>query len=203
MIAKIRTAYLCCFSKARDDKTQWERYGGNGDGVCLGLRVIDEPGPDGKEVFSNLYEVVYSEQELRHWFSDWLTKFCTSVNRYLILGQTIRLGLSTLRGIAAVASITTKTPAWSSEQEVRHVAMDRKEPGLMPSVRISADGREIRYLPVSLRTDGKLIALAEIIVGSKQDFDQIREQFEALLASKDYVKGSIEYPEITFTSVSS
>jgi hypothetical protein len=49
-----------------------------------------------KDVFSRSFEVVYSEQELRDWFTDWLKKFCVDVNRYAISSQTLRLGLSTL-----------------------------------------------------------------------------------------------------------
>jgi hypothetical protein len=41
---------------------------------------------------------------------------------------------------------------------------------ITPRVRTSTDGRQIRYLPVSLRADGKLIALDEIIVGADQDW---------------------------------
>ncbi len=200
MIANVRTAYLCCFSIARDDKTQWEQYGGNGEGICLGLRIINESQPESRKVFSRLNKVVYYEASLRKWFSDILGKTCSALHGYPLSDQNLRFALATLRGLAAFASIMTKTSDWSSEQEVRHVTMDRLEPGVQPSVRISAEGKKIRYLPITLRAHGRLIALDEIIVGAKQDFEEVRKQFEAMLTSKGYVLGSIEYPRITASS---
>jgi DUF2971 family protein len=197
MIAKVRTAYLCCFSVARDDENQWRRYGQIGKGVCLGLRVINEAAPQAREVFSRLFEVIYSEDALRQWFSDTLGKICSALNRFPPSDQNVKFSLATVRGIAAFASITTKTSDWSSEQEVRHVTMDNLEPGVKPSVRIGADGKEVRYLPISLRAEGKLIALDEIIVGAEQNLDEVRTRFAMTLKSKGYVEGSIEYPRFT------
>ncbi|HEV2491536.1 MAG TPA: DUF2971 domain-containing protein [Terriglobia bacterium] len=202
VIAKVRTAYLSCFSIARDDANQWQRYGGSGQGICLGVRVINEREPQNRKLFSRLLPVIYSDESLRKWFSDWLGKLCSALTGYPPSDQNVTFALATLRGVAAFASITTKTSDWSSEQEVRHVTMDRLEPGVKPNVRIPADRKEIRYLPVSLRSVGKLIALDEIIIGAKQDFDEVRKQFEAVLVSKGYVEGSIEYPRITVSSVS-
>jgi hypothetical protein len=50
-IARIRTAYLSCFSIARDDPSQWLRYGGGGKGICLGIKVINEREPLSRELF--------------------------------------------------------------------------------------------------------------------------------------------------------
>jgi len=200
MIAKIRTAYLCCFSIARDDENQWRRYAGDGKGVCLGLRVINEPGPESRETFSRLFEVTYSEEALRQWFSETLERICSALNRYPITAQNVRAALASISGVAAFASLTTKTADWSAEQEVRHVTIDKSERGVKPSVRTGTDRKEIRYLPVSLRADGKLIALDEIIIGTAQDFDDLRTQFEMLLRAKGYIEGSIEYPRITLSS---
>jgi hypothetical protein len=202
MIARVRTAYLSCFSIARDDEKQWQRYGDEGCGVCLGLKVINEPAPLSRELFSRLFQVVYSEDSLREWFFDTFGRVCAALAAYPPSDQNARFTLATLRGLAAFASITTKTFEWRSEQEVRHVTMDRLEPGVTPFVRISADGKEVRYLPVSLRAKGKLIAFDEIIIGGKRDFGESRKQFEDLLASKGYVLGSIEYPRFVVSSVS-
>lgn len=197
MIAKIRTAYLCCFSVARDDAQQWQRYGFDGKGVCLGLRIINESGPESKETFSRLLEVTYSEDALRQWFSETLEEICSALSRYAITPQNVRAALASVSGVASFASLTTKTPNWSPEQEFRHVTMDKSEPGVKPCVRTGADGNAIRYLPVPMRADGKLIALDEIIIGAAQKFEHARSQFEKLLKAKGYVEGSIEYPRIT------
>jgi hypothetical protein len=196
-IATIRTAYLCCFSAERDDQNQWADYGANGAGVCLGLRVINEPPPRFQNVFSRIYKVIYSEDELRKWFSETLEKTCALLNRSIVTNNNIRLGLSTIQGFAAYASLITKTANWAREKELRHVTMDRFEPGVTPSVRKGPEGKDIRYLPVSLRANGKLIAFDEIIIGGQRNFEESRNQFETELRSKGYVKGSIEYPRIT------
>jgi hypothetical protein len=201
-IAKIRTAYLACFSIARDDENQWRRYGGNGKGICLGVRVINEPGPESAQVFSRLFEVLYSERTMQTWFSDALGRTCLALAKYPSTTHNIRCTLASINGLAAFASITTKTPEWRSEQEVRHVTMDRFEAGISPNVRSLTDGRQIRYLPVSLRAEGKLIALDEIIIGADQELEEVRKQFEAVLIAKGYVEGSIEYPRFTVSSVS-
>jgi hypothetical protein len=110
-----------------------------------------------------LFQVVYTEDALREWFSEALGKTCSALSKYPPTNKNVKLALASLRGLAAFASLTTKTPEWSSEQEVRHVTMDRLEPGVRPNVRVSADDKEIRYLPVSLRTEGKLIALDDAV----------------------------------------
>jgi DUF2971 family protein len=196
-IARIRTAYLSCFSIARDDENQWKRYGDDGKGVCLGLRLIKEAGPNSRELFSRLFQVIYSEDSLRKWLPDSFEKICSALTPSPVSTQNIKFALTALRGIAALACITTKTSDWNSEQEVRHVTMDRFDPGVKPNVRISANGKEIRYLPVSLRTNGKLIALDEIIVGANQNFEQTREQLEAALASRGYTQECTEYPKVS------
>ena len=201
VIAKVRTAYLSCFSIARDDLKQWKRYGENGEGVCLGVRVINEPEPQSKELFSRLIEVLYSEEELRNWFSDWVGKMCAAIREYPATKNNVDAALAQLRGVAAFGSIRTKTSDWSSEQEVRHVTLDKLEPGVKPNVRISNEGKTVRYLPVSLRADDKLIALDEIIVGSKQNLDEVQKQFEEVLVTRGYKLESIEYPKFTLSSV--
>ena len=68
-------------------------------------------------------------------------------------------------------------------------------------MRTLATGKVIRYLPVSVRADGKLIALDEIIIGANQNSEETREQLKALLAAKGYEVGSVEYPRITVSSI--
>jgi len=140
---------------------------------------------------------MYSEEDLRKWLSDTLKKTCQLLNRCPITTKNVRLGLSTVQGFAAYASLITKTSDWSRERELRHVTMDRFEPGVTPSLRKGLGGQEIRYLPVTLRAYGKLIALDEIIIGGQRNFEETQKEFEAVLESKGYVQGSIEYPRIT------
>jgi hypothetical protein len=201
MIAQMRTVYLSCFSIARDDESQWREYGDNGHGLCLGIRVLEEPPPKNTEVVSVTLEVDYSETSLRAWLADTFGNICSALARVQPSNSNCEEGLSALYRIAAYASIRAKREKWKSEQEVRHVTLSRHKTGVEPRERTSATGKVIRYLPVSVRDDGKLIALDEIIIGANQNTEEAREQLEALLASKGYTVGSVEYPRITVSSI--
>jgi hypothetical protein len=64
-----------------------------------------------------------------------------------------------------------------------------------------ANGKIIRFLPISVRADGKRIAFSEIIVGSNRNAQETREQLTSLLATKGYKVGDIEYPEIIASAI--
>src|SRR5205807_3935970 len=51
-VNKLKTIYLACFTLARDDQEQWRRYADNGRGLCLGLRILNEPVPTPKNTGS-------------------------------------------------------------------------------------------------------------------------------------------------------
>jgi hypothetical protein len=48
----------------------------------------------------------------------------------------------------------------------------------------------------SLRACGQRIALAEILVGPDQDFEQAAEHLTAILSENGYQVGEMEYPKI-------
>lgn len=196
MISEVGTVYLSCFSVARDDENQWPRYGDNGAGICLGLRVLEEPGPRLADRVSVMLEVDYSETSLRRSLRDAFEQICAALARAEISRNTCKEGLNALYRIAAYAAIKAKHDKWKDEQEVRHATLAPNGRGIVPSQRISA-GKVIRYLPVSVRDGDKLIALDEIIIGANQNTGETRRKFEALLDDKGYVQGSVEYPQIT------
>jgi Protein of unknown function (DUF2971) len=195
-----RTIYLSCFSVARDDTSQWREYGDRGNGICLGIRILEEPPPKNPDVVSTLVEVEYSEASLREWLVQTFEQICATLSRSQFTPNNCEEGLSAFYRIAAFASIRAKHEEWKRELEVRHVTVARRETSISPCERISAAGKVIRYLPVSPRVVGKLIAFAEIIVGPNQDMARVQRQFETVLASKGYVPGSLEYPKFTFSS---
>jgi hypothetical protein len=202
MMAQMRTTYLSCFSLARDDENQWRVYGDGGRGICLGIRVLEEPPPKSRQIISIRTEVEYSESALREWLAAEFEKICLVLARFQPSCNNCEAGVSALHRIAAFASIRAKRENFRSEQEVRHITFSRRKSGVVPKERLSAAGKVVRYLPVSLRADGKLIALDEIIIGANQDAAEAREQLENLLAAKGYTVGSIEYPRITVSSTS-
>jgi Protein of unknown function (DUF2971) len=202
MVTDLGIVYLGCFSTARDDESQWRNYGENGSGVCLGVRVIEERGPVLSDRVSITLEVNYSETTLRQWLRETFRTICSALARAQSIRKNHEEGLNALYRIAAYASIKAKQEKWKSEQEVRLATFAPNQSRIAPSERKSSDGKIIRYLPVSVRADGKLIALDEIIIGSNQeDTERVREEFETLLAAKGYTAGSAEYPRITVSGV--
>jgi hypothetical protein len=202
-ISQKRTIYLSCFSIPRDDPHEWKEYGDCGRGICLGIRVLEEPGPKSSDVVSTLVEVEYSERALREWLAESFEQICSVLARGVSSRHNEEEGLSAFYRIAAFGSIRAKHAEWKREQEVRHVTFARREANIQPGERISAAGKVIRYLPISLRADGKLIALDEIIIGPNCVVDDSRAQLEVLLAEKGYIAGSVEYPRITASNVPS
>jgi len=194
-ITKMVTVCLACFSVAKDDKDQWTKYGDNGNGICLGVRVIDEPPP--QESHSRLVIVDYSEASWRKTLREEFAKVCSVLSRPGVLPSPLnfRLGVSALNRMAAFASISAKRPQWACEQEVRHVTLvphgshiqlKEREPG----------GQRKRYLPRTVRADGKRIAFSEITIGPNRRVEETRGQLVQLLADAGYIHGDLEYPQI-------
>ena len=97
-VTRMISVCLACFSVARDDEQQWRKYGDEGRGVCLGIRLLNEPGVE--EPPSALVKVDYSESS---WRSD-LSKNFGSVYALLARAEASRrnyeLALSALHQIA-------------------------------------------------------------------------------------------------------
>jgi hypothetical protein len=201
-LAEIGIVYLACFSTQRDDPNQWREYGDRCSGVCLGIRILDEPGPKLVDRVSVMLEVDYSEPSLHKWLQSSFVNICAALAQARDIRHNHEEGLSALYRISAYASIKAKHDKWKNEREVRLATLVPTESDIVPRERTSATGKVIRYLPVSVRAGEKLIALDEIIIGSGQDADRARQEFETILASKGYTPGDVEYPRITVSSVS-
>ncbi|MCZ6514309.1 MAG: hypothetical protein O6850_00415, partial [Acidobacteria bacterium] len=198
-VTRLIIVCLACFSAARDDKEQWKWSGDDGRGICLGIPLLDEPSPMNHP--AELIKVDYSESSWRDNLRKSFGKASSILSRAEDSPRSCELGLSAIYRIAAFASIRAKQAEWAAEQEFRHVTLVRKNAGIQLKERESA-GSTIRYLPVSLRAQGKRIALDEIIIGSNRNAEDTREQLKRLLADKGYkVADSIEYPVITVSSI--
>jgi hypothetical protein len=173
-------------------------YGDNGRGVCLGIRVLNEPGP--KDLPWVLVKVDYSETS---WRSD-LTKNFSAVCSLLARAKASRgnyeLGLSALHRIAAFASIGAKRAVWAVEREFRWVTLVRQNSEIQLKER-DADGKVKRFLPVAVRAEGKRIAFSEIIIGPNRNAGESREQLKSFLAEQGYKITDTEYPEITLSGI--
>jgi Protein of unknown function (DUF2971) len=206
-IAKSTTACLVCFSLSRDDEEQWRKYGDNGRGICLGVPVLDEPGPQDQP--SALLKVDYSEESCRQTVRAEFAKICDSLSYVENLPKNVQSGfvqwgLSALNRQAAFVSMSAKHVGWAVEQEYRLVTLVSRNAKAQLKQRQSADGiKAVDYLPVMVRASGRRIALAEILIGPNRDPESTREELETLLAEKGYDSGSAEFPTVACSEVPS
>jgi hypothetical protein len=195
-VASLLTVCLACFSASRDDAEQWKRYGDNGKGLMLGIRVVNEPAPT--DYTAATIKVDYDEKSWRGTIAKSFRDICKILSRGALPSQrNIELALNALHRIAAHASIQAKKPEWAVEQEYRRVVLLRDPSKLQK--RLSATGQEIQYLPTLVREDGKRILLEEITLGPNQDPQDALEKLEKLLTECGYVPGTPEYPKITIS----
>jgi hypothetical protein len=196
-VGSLLTVCLACFSASRDDAEQWKRYGDNGKGLSLGIRVVNEPAPT--DYTAATVKVDYDEKSWRDTITKSFHEVCKILSRGRALPsqKNLELALNALHRIAAHASIQAKKPEWAVEQEYRRVVLLRDPSKLQK--RLSATGEEIQYLPTLVREDGKRIFLKEITVGPSQDAKDAREKLEKLLTECGYVPGALEYPKITIS----
>jgi hypothetical protein len=198
-VTRLITVCIACFSVARDDEAQWRKYGDDGRGVCLGIRVLDEPGPEGSS--AALVKVDYSESSWRSGLAKHFSAVCSLLDRAEPTRRNFELGLSALHRLAAFASIGAKRAEWAVEQEFREVTLVPKKSQIRLLERQGADGEVKRYLPVQVRADGKRIAFSEIIIGSNRNTEESREQLKGFLAKQGYKIADLEYPEITVSAI--
>jgi hypothetical protein len=190
-VTKVVPVYLACFSAARDDKEQWRKYADNGQGVCLGIRLLPEPPPERAGLGCALVQVDYGEESWRRKITENFASVCSLLSGAIASRKNIELGLSALYRIAAFASISAKHPEWSGEQEYRMVALVHK--GAVVEPQIAPSGK--RYVALFMRQSGRLLALAEVIVGSNQEADSAVGQVRQFLTDAGYGPDLPEYPQ--------
>jgi hypothetical protein len=197
-LADFLTVYLACFSVARDHPGQWQKYGDSGRGVCLGVRVINEPAPELVGEGTKLIRVDYSEASWRETVDSGFRSILTTlIVRNSRGDEKIRaVALAGLYRIAAFTSIAAKGENWASEQEYRRVTLVHPKSGIRPIKR--SDGKE--YLSLPVRANGKRIALKEILIGPAVNEEHGIVQAKTLLNEVGYRTQDFEYPEHIFPS---
>jgi hypothetical protein len=134
-VTRVMPIYLACFSILRDDSEQWRRYGDNGRGVCLGLRVLNEPKSQGPDLGDALIKVDYSEASWRENVRAHMGQVCSFLSYRNASPAGKKLALLALYRIAAFTSIMAKQPAWEVEQEFRLVTSVHPDSGVQPKER--------------------------------------------------------------------
>ena len=159
------SAYAACFSKFRDDASQWERYGHGGQGVCIAFHEDMMEKMTGGAV--SLQEVYYQVDMGEHRLVDDLYRQFTTGDFTENLPK-----LQTLMIEAWIQSAAFKHPSFASEKESRLVVSPfiSNEFAVEPKYHVS-DGRIKKYYPLNLnrmcsRLNMHLSDLvAEIIIG--------------------------------------
>ena len=199
-VTELRTVYLSCFSVARDDSEQWRKYADSGRCGCLGVRILNEPGPKEEDRASAIVKVDYSEASWRANLAKNFSSICAAMQRAADTNKNLELGLSAFYRIAAFASIQAKQEKWEVEQEYRHTTITFQKANVQPCERISR-GKTIKFLPVAVRANSQRIALAEIMIGPNQNVDEARQRLNRLLGDCGYEIGQMEYPEVTASKI--
>ena len=159
------SAYAACFSKFRDDASQWERYGHLGQGVCIAFHEDMMEKMTGGAV--SLQEVYYQEDMGEHRLvNDFVYQFSTGE-----FAENLPK-LQTLMIEAWIQSAAFKHPSFASEKESRLVVSPfiSNEFAVEPKYHVS-DGRIKKYYPLNLNRMCSRLNLhlsdlvAEIIIG--------------------------------------
>ncbi|HEX3821211.1 MAG TPA: hypothetical protein VHW45_12815 [Candidatus Sulfotelmatobacter sp.] len=197
-VTRVISICLACFSESRDDPSQWDNYGDGGRGLCLGIKVVNEPPP--LDPPTALIKVDYSESSWRTELKKSFGDMCAVLSRARASRHNLELGLNAFLRQAAFMSISAKQARWAGEREFRRVTLVTRKSGITLSERVTPDGVK-RYLPVSVRTEGKLIALAEVIVGPNRNFEESRQEMQKYLGEIGYQLTAVEYPEFVRSAV--
>ena len=138
------SAYAACFSEARDDAAQWERYANRGKGVCICFRreVLEKLTGDA----ITLRKVTYQSDMGDHPLVDRLFEI---MQRKINLSNALELK----RIVAEVCrnSAAYKHPSFASESEIRLVVMpfDMQSIQIKPHYHVKRE-RIKKYYPLDL-----------------------------------------------------
>ena len=139
------SAYAACFSKYRDDASQWERYGHFGNGVCIAFHEKLIQKMIGGAI--SLQEVYYQEDMHEHQLVDEFYQLLKKSDHF----SEILLPLQALMKEAWVQSAAFKHPSFANEKEVRLVVSPfvLNEFAIEPKYHVSAN-RIKKYYPLDL-----------------------------------------------------
>lgn len=160
------SAYAACFSKYRDDASQWERYGHLGQGVCIAFHEDLMQKMIGGAI--SLQEVFYQEDMHEHHLVEEFYQLITGTENF----SEDMPELQSLMTDAWIQSAAFKHPSFASEKESRLVVSPfiSNEFAVEPKYHVSMD-RIKKYYPLNLnRMCSKLNMhlsdlVGEIIIG--------------------------------------
>jgi hypothetical protein len=127
---------VACFGTSADNLVMWQRYGGDGVGVCIEIDVPDD-------ILGNqLHRVEYAAMKRLH------------------LDQLFQAALGgSDKGVVYSVSLLSKTLGWAAEQEVRFISRQQ-------NISVHISGSTISRLIVGPGLDGEAIGRVQELVAS-------------------------------------
>jgi hypothetical protein len=206
-LANLFTIYLDCFSVARDKAVQWQRYADSGKGVCIGLRLLPDEhfGGESATVARALLEVNYRPTSVVPALADEYRQICGRFERLVSTHrhrkqEAMRWAWNAMYRRAALESARTKAPDWAEEEEWRHIVIAGSDSDLAV-VRTERAGKFHEKVLMPMRPAGRILALAEVIIGPNQDFEASRDRAHGVLALAGYRSRDAEMPTISKSQV--
>lgn len=157
------SAYAACFSRYKDDASQWERYGRSGSGVCIGFDEENLKKLMGRSL--SLQQVFYEADVANH-------EVVKELYRVASMDEYDEAKVREIMDLAWVHSAAFKHPSFASENEVRMVVSPfiADEFAVSPQYNI-AHNRIKKYYPLDLKESCKRNGIRisdlvkEIIIG--------------------------------------
>ena len=185
-LKKEYSAFAACFSFHRNDAAQWERYGNQGRGVCIGfqgdlLQKMAE-GP------LSLQTVFYQNDLTGHPMAETFYRYIKGKTEL----SSEEPGIKKLMRDAWICSVSFKHPSFSSEREMRLVVspFEKDNFGIKPCYHITKE-RIKKYYPLNLNAMCQKIGVSfedlftEIIIGP--------ESTQSISILQDYLRDNHLY----------
>ena len=146
MIEKCRNEIgLSCFANSNDNPVMWERYGGGGNGVCVGVDVPDQL--LGEDVF----RVKYLDRKIIH------------IDRLLAVFAEVDDGK-----LVHEVALLSKPEFWRIENEIRFVSMRQNVAARLPGSKIASITLGTKLSADNASRVSALATKFQIIVASRE-----------------------------------
>ncbi|MDV6375838.1 DUF2971 domain-containing protein [Deinococcus sp. ZS9-10] len=190
-LSEMPKIYVACFSRSKDQLSQWRGYTPHGEAACLAFDSF-EITESGLEYFP-LYDVIYDNERQISLLS---SKINIIVKEYIshkdgkdlsrIMKSVIHIAK---RGLNVTLSIM-KSSMWSEENEVRWIIdLDKSE-----------NLRHLRYaMPKTIDikiSKKRVLPITGILFGPQSNSQQNTDAIKALLATKELQSANLEISKI-------
>jgi hypothetical protein len=193
--------YLCSLSATRESISQWQRYGADGTGYCLGFDTMKLDSVFARDGIIRL-PIIYGPQEQKVLLRESIAKAEALMRR---AGDLRKVGGDALvQGIDIInaAEKQLKNRHFQDEAEWRYLALvpDDDDEGLRPPESFSVRGSFIKPFVVFPR-DGRialkpLLPLTHVVCGPRLDWELAEQTIRLFLRCHGYSSVAVERSEL-------